>query len=230
MAGKKTISRKELLKKPDEFLSFSTRALQVFLEHRVLFSAILVVCIGLASGVAVFRYVSASAEDKAFAKLQNALGRYHQLAAEKSDAEAFDNVSAELRELADSYANRDGGKLAAVALAHMSYNAGKIDEAAVLYRKALDYFPDTSPVREILISSLGYCSEADGDPAGAIDYFKMNAEAPGTSFMKDDALLHLGFLYEKTGKSEQSQESFKQLATDFPTSLYADLAKEKVKG
>ncbi|MBI5063992.1 MAG: hypothetical protein HZB87_11160 [Desulfatitalea sp.] len=40
----------------------------------------------------------------------------------------------------------------------------------------------------------------------------------------------MGTLYKAAGQAEKSQQAYKQLSTDYPDSIYANIAKEKVAG
>ncbi|MDD2389572.1 MAG: tetratricopeptide repeat protein [Desulfobacterales bacterium] len=230
MARKTKISRKQLLKGPDEFLTFSSKLIRYAVEHKTAVLSVVIICICLLSVIVGYRHVTNRDENNAFALLQKATNRYQALVNEKGGPEAIADVAGDFQKIVDTYPGRYGGKFAKVALANINYNAGKIDEAAGLYRELLDQFSGISPSRELIISSLGYCSEAKGDLPAAITWFEMLANPDENSFMKNEALFHLGLLYEKTGKSDQSADAFKQIAAGAEGSLYFELAKEKANG
>jgi hypothetical protein len=48
--------------------------------------------------------------------------------------------------------------------------------------------------------------------------------------MRDEALYHMGRLYDKLGNNEKSREAFNQILTDHQDFIYIDLVKERISG
>ncbi len=222
----KKISRKKLLKEPDEFITFSgklirfgrTYRLQLAIGLGALFATLIIV-----SGV---RYFTIKGEQKAFALLNQAQTQYGTLVKDMEPAEAYAKVKPEFEHLLDKYARRQGGRLARIAFAHICYDGGAYQEAIDLYQEALDDFKDNPLMSHGLLSGLGYSHEALNEDAEAVRYFEMIVAGPD-QILKDEALFHLGTLYQKTGDYTKSQKAFDTILADYPESIYLELAKEK---
>jgi len=63
----------------------------------------------------------------------------------------------------------------------------------------------------------------------AVEYFEKTLNSPN-SMMRDEALYHLGWLYDKLGQSEKSKQAFNKIISDHPDFIYIDLVKEQISG
>ena len=78
-----------------------------------------------------------------------------------------------------------------------------------------------------VLSGLGYAYEAKQDYAESVTFFEKVAAGEGY-ILKDEALFQLGRLYGLLGQPDRSLAAFKQIAEDYPESIYAAIAKEKI--
>ena len=53
--------------------------------------------------------------------------------------------------------------------------------------------------------------------------------APGQN-LKDEALYHLGRLYNKLGQPEKSKAAYQKILSDYPDFIYIDIVKEQLSG
>jgi tetratricopeptide (TPR) repeat protein len=222
----KKISRKKLLKEPDEFITFSGKLIQfgrTYQKQLTIGFGTLFAILVIIAGVRYFTYKS---EQKAFAALHKAKANYESILADTDPTEAYSKVKPEFQEIIDKYSRRQGGRLARIAYAHISYDSGAYPEAIVLYEDALDDFQGNPLLKHGILSGLGYSHAALNEDTTAIKYFEMIVDGP-EQILKDEALFHLGALYEKNGNYTKSQEAFKAIVSDYPESLYVELAKEK---
>ncbi len=227
--AKKKISRKELLKKEDEFLTFSARVLKFVLEHKVQIASIAGLFIGLGLLVSTIQYFSNKSENKSFALMKEGLFKYEEALKDKEPKEAYLGVKPDFEQIMNEYAGKQGGKLARIVYANISYNGGEADTAIDLYEKALNDFGDNLSLRNFILSGLGYAYEAKKDYAKAIEYFK-RIDASSNPTLKDEALFNLGRLYAETGEKDKSREAYKKLIADYADSMYIEIAKERVAG
>jgi len=230
MAKKKKISRKELLKAPDEFLTVTSKIFKYVEEHKTAVVSVAVVFFLVLTGIAGFRYVSQKSDSKAFAMLQNAVNRYRKVLSESSPEKALDRVAGDFRQIIENYPGQNGGKLAGVFYANIQYRAGKFTEAAELYADVLERFDKASPIRDLIISGLGHCSLCRNDTDDAFHFFNMTASASDNIFMKDEALFLLGCLHARNGERDQSQAAFKRIVSDFHESFYVKPVKNHISG
>ena len=222
----KKISRKKLLKEPDEFITFSGKLIrfgQTYHRQITIGVAAVFAILIIASG---YRYFSIKGEQKAFTALSKAQAQYETLVQDMTPAEAYQKVKPDFEQLLDKYGHRQGGRLARILFANISYAGGAYQESIALYQKALDDFAGNPLMTHGILSGLGYAHEALNEDDAAVKYFKMIADSPD-QILKDEALYHLGNLYQKAGDQAASQKAFATIVSDYPESFYLDLAKEK---
>jgi|SaaInl8_200m_RNA_FD_contig_41_2137735_length_1448_multi_5_in_0_out_0_2 tetratricopeptide (TPR) repeat protein len=225
--AKKQVSRKELLKKTDEFINFSTR-LALFIEKhkiRMLYSALaIVVVFSIGSGI---RYFSGRAETRAFALLDNAIFKYNTDYQENSEDAAYLNVKQDFEHILDQYSGKKAADIAGVLYADICYNAQDFDRAIKLYKNAVDNFDGNGFYRNMALSGLGYACEEKKDYKAALSYFQQLKDS-GDNFMKYDALVKLGEIYSITGKTYKRDKIFDKIISDYPDSSYAKVVGERL--
>ncbi len=229
MAKAKKVSRKELLKEPDEFLTFSSKMLNYVMANKK-------PLIGIAGGilllliiVATIQYVGYRSENRAFALLGEVWGRYEAALEEKTPAEAYGLVEADFRRLLDDYGGTEAGKMGRVMYANVAYEAEKSDQAVKLYRTALAAFEGDTALRNLILSGLGYAHEQQQAYQAAIDYFEqiVAGESP---VLKSEAYYNLGRLYALLDDPGKSREAYEKILSDYGDSIYADLVKDQLAG
>jgi tetratricopeptide (TPR) repeat protein len=230
MTTAKKISRKQLLKEPDEFITSTGRLIRFFREHRkpILFGAgaLAVVLVG----VVAFRLVSERLEQTARSRFAALMDRHAALTAAPSPSEAETRALLEDFEAAlQRYGSRDAARPARFDLANICFEAGETDRALELYARAMEDFEGDDFYRSLIRYRMGVVRQAQGDRDGAIADFQKVADLPGF-FLRDEALFFLGRLYGEAGETEKSRAVFETLQTDYADSIYARLAREKTTG
>jgi len=226
MAKKKKISRKKLLKEPDEFLTFSAKLFQYSLEHKYQLLASLGAIIAVVLIVTGIRFFSLQGSKESFALLEKSRARYEKLLGEKDAQTAYEEVKSDFEHILDKYGNKVGGKLARVMFADICYGADNLDQAIFLYEEALADFQDPF-IRNSIFSGLAYAHEKKQAYKKATEYFEKIA-ASTDPVLKGEALFNIGRLYAALGDHEKSQTAYKQLVAEQPDSIYIDLVKELV--
>ena len=229
MAKKRKKTRKELLKKPDEFLTISSKLIKLAIEyktHLTYASGIILVLAVIISGV---RFFSIRAENNASALLDKSLTKYNSIKAEKQPDEVFGEVSEDFQFIFNKYEGKESAKLARLIYANICYNAGKYKQAIELYKTALTEFEKYPMIYHQILSNLGYAYEQQEDYSTAVGYFEKISAAP-EPIMRDEALYHLGRLYDKLGENEKSREAYNKILTDHQDFIYIDLVKERMSG
>jgi tetratricopeptide (TPR) repeat protein len=226
MAKKKKISRKKLLKEPDEFLTFSARLFQYTLEHKYQLLAALGGIVAVVLIVTGIQFYSLQRSKEAFALLEKSRARYEKLLGEKDAQTAYEEVKSDFEHILDKYGNKVGGKLARVMFADICYRAENLDQAIFLYEKALADFQDPF-IRNSIFSGLAYAHEKKQAYEKAAEYFEKIA-ASADPVLKGEALFNIGRLYAALGDHEKSQTAYQQLVAEQPDSIYIDLVKELV--
>jgi len=226
MAKKKKISRKKLLKEPDEILTTTARLFQFAVRYRYpllggLAGLILVVLV-----VTAVRYHSFAREGESYASLQSAWQQYQERRQTDDPAAAYAAVQSEFETLLDRYAGTTGAKYATLVFADISLDAGKTDRAIALYQKALDDL-QAPAIRNRVLNGLAYAYEAQGDLPAAIRHFEQIL-AGSTSAFKAEARYNLGRLLADLGRTAESRTAFETLLAENPDSLYAGMIRERL--
>ena len=220
---KKRVTRKQLLKEPDEFITFSNR----MIKWGVAYKQQLMIGVGVfCAAVLVFvgmQYVSGRSQAKAFSLLENAIARYDQALAQNGPGKALDAVATDFELILNKYGSNAGGRLARVTFAQYTYAAGQADRSIALYDTALADFNEDPLYRAMIISGLGYAYTLKGDLQKAISNFEQVVSGSAAT-LKGDALFNLGLLYAQTGQKSKSIESFKRISDEYPESFYAEMA------
>jgi tetratricopeptide (TPR) repeat protein len=224
--AKKRLTRKELLKEPDEFITLTGRLIAwVKANPKKLIYGIgvflAVVLIG--SGYA---YYQENRAQTAADLLSQSLLKYEEIAAQGDAAKALDAVTADLDRLGEDFSGQAAGKLGIILYGHLCLKAHLPQKAIGLYQKGLDNFENDPALTPVILNGLALAQEAAKDVPAAIACFE-KILSRDTSLYKDSALFHLGRLYANTGQPEKSRQMYERLGTEFPESAYVEIAREK---
>jgi tetratricopeptide (TPR) repeat protein len=220
-------SRKELLKKPDEFMTFTGKAIRLVSDNQKPISYAICALVAVVLVIFGYRFFAQRAEAKAFSMLEQTMAKYEAHKKATSADEAYRNVSEEFQRILEKYGGNAGGKLARASYANLSYDAGDYNKAIELYKRSLNDFKDHPMVYNLILSGLGHTYQQMGDNPNAAVYFEKIASKTDSG-NRDEALFNLGILYEKLGDADKSHQAFKQLLSSYPNSMYFDIVKEKL--
>ena len=229
MAKKRKKTRKELLREPDEFMTISGKLIGFAVDHKNQLAYALGIIVILALIISGYRFFTIRAENNAAALLDKNLTKYNSLKADKQPDEVYGEVSADFQFILDKYKGKESAKLARIIYANICYNAGKYKQAIELFKTALTDFAKYPMIRQQILSNLGYTYEQEKDYSTAVGYFEKISTAP-EPIMRDEALFHLGRLYDKLGENEKSREAYNKILTDHQDFIYIDLVKERISG
>jgi predicted negative regulator of RcsB-dependent stress response len=227
--AKKRVTRKQLLKEPDEFITFTGKLIRFGRQHdkEIAYAACAFFIIVIA--LVAFRFFSNRAESTASDLLRQAMQKYETQRNDTNAQQAFTEAGPDFEYILDKYPNKHAGKMAGVIYANLNYEAGETDTAIRLFEKALKDTTEDGGYRNLILSSLGYAYEQKGDIKTAVTYFEGIADN-GIPIAKDVALFNLGRLYEEMGESTKSQAAYNRLVSEFQDSVYYDLVNEKLAG
>lgn len=226
--AKKRISRKELLKGEDEFVSLSSRAVQYVSAHLkqiqyLTFSILIIILIVL--GISLYlRHLN----KKALAAYNRA---YRSLVSDSSPEATEDTIKRSVEEfdkLIRKYGRTKMATLAIPQLASLAYDQGNYDEAISLYQMYLKREKSGSIYASMAHFGLAAVYEAKGDYQSAISHLKKIVDE-GHDFLREEALFSLGRVYALSGQREMSRETFKDFIDQFTGSPLVPLAKANLK-
>ena len=222
--AKKRITRKELLKKPDEFLTLSNKIIEFISTHprqlKYLGVGVAIIIVVYISG---YFYLSHINE-----KGQEAYNRaYYTLTEVKSSEVAPDTLrkSCELFEnVIDKYGMSKTARLAISQIAYVRFQNKKFDEAIALYRKFLEKVSGDTQYESLANMALATCYEAKGDFQAAIERSNAILKVPDNPF-KETALLNLARLYRLDNNPEKAEEFLKEFVQEYQNSPFLPMVK-----
>ncbi len=229
MAKKKKVSRKKLLKEPDEFITFSGKLIQFAMQNKTQITYAVGIVVALLVIIAGLRGLSIRSENKASALLDRAVTKYDTSIKAQEAKNAYQSVSEDFHAIINQYGSKESGKLARVIFANICFDAGEYNKAIELYEKSLKNFEHHPTIYNLILSGLGYAHEQLKENQRAASYFE-KIVARDEQILRDEALFNLGVLYNKLGEKEKSDKAFNQIISDFPESMYIDIVKERSAG
>ncbi|MCD6138373.1 MAG: tetratricopeptide repeat protein [Deltaproteobacteria bacterium] len=228
MAKKKRLTRKQLLKEPDEFLTFSAKAMQFVRANRKTVSFILCGLFLLVLVTVTFRYFSNRSENRAYAKFEQGFAYYLAQTRGEKSADLQKTLDKRLGEIVEKYPSTTAGQLSLLLYADASYREGSYDRAIELYQRALKTFSHEHMLRKLILNGLGYAYEGKKDYRNAIQAFRSITDTKG-KFMKPDAYFNLGRMNEAIKNKEKAIKAYEIIVESWPESLYFDLVREKIR-
>jgi len=222
------VSRKELLEEPDPFLVFVGNAMKFGREYQKQIIAAVGTVVVIALVITGVIYFKNKSEDRAAAMLGKALAQYNAIKKDETSFIAYEDLKKKFKNIIEKYGSTGSGKAALMNYADLCYLTKNYDEAIKTYNQALKVFENTE-FKSLALSGLAYTYEEKNDYEQAAKYFEMIAE-DDAAVMKDQALFNLGLVYEKLGKTELQKKAYNRLLSEYPDSMYFDLASEKVLG
>jgi tetratricopeptide (TPR) repeat protein len=229
MAKGKKITRKQLLKEPDEFMNLSAKFISLAFEYKKQIMVATCIVIGLVALGVILHFLSVRAETKAFALFDRSLKSFGAQLEQQGPAKALEAVENDFETLLTRYSGKNAAKLGRIVIANLYYNSDRTDEAITLLQKAQEDFRGQAFYQNLVLSGLAYAYEKKKNYDEAIKYFEMIANG-SDPVLKDTAVFNLGLLYGLTGEGEKSQAAFNAIINDYADSIYYPLAKEKIAG
>jgi tetratricopeptide (TPR) repeat protein len=226
--AKGAATRKQLLKEPDQFITFSGKLIAYGRTHlkMILIGAGSILVLLLV--VATVRQISSRNENIASERVEKAVTKYSAALQDTDPNTAYDRVKTDFNDIFDNYGSKNAVKIARIIYGDISFNAGDADTAISMYTKALDDFSQSPALKNIVLSGLGHAYILKNEYPQSIRYFE-TISTDRESTMKSGSLFNLAWLYEATGQKEKSTALYEQLLADFPDTMYGELVREKIK-
>jgi predicted negative regulator of RcsB-dependent stress response len=221
--SKTKISRKELLKKDDEFISITSHAINFVKGHKRLFdylgTAVLCLIVIYMGVYAYNRHINKKGQEafnKAFYTMNNTSN------SDKAQSSS-DNAEKMFNDLVKDYGMSKAATLALPELANAKFNQKKYDEAISLYEKYLDKVSNNESYNALARMALSTCYEQKGEYDKAVTSLEKILEGPDDN-IKEQAMLNLARVYRQAGKQDKSNEVLTDFKKKFPKSVYLDMA------
>lgn len=222
--AKKKVTRKQLLKEPDEFLTFSGRAALFIREHSRQFTYLggavaagLIIYLGMTTFKGYMDKKGQTTYNTAYYILAENAGPEKDAEALKESAELFQKVI-------DKYGMSKVSRLALPELAYLRMAERKYDEAIGLYLEFLDKVPDNSPYQSLARLALAACYEANGEFESAIESLSQVVDGPN-DFFKEQAMLSLARVYRLDNQKDRSKKILEEFLEKYKSSPFLPIAK-----
>jgi predicted negative regulator of RcsB-dependent stress response len=216
MAPKKKISRKELLKKPDEFITTSNRIYNWISQNlRTVIGAAAALILAAA---AVWGYTAYRSHQETQARQQ-----YFTAVELKEPDQKIKNLQAVTRD----FPGTAGSDKAWVSLGHLYFQKKEYPQAIQAYQTALSGGRFTVEFQTLIRENLAYALEEKKDLKGAADLLAQIAN--GTNpLLKENASLNLARVYTKMGKTQEAKTTLQNFLKTYPNSNYAPLVRDRL--
>ncbi|MCJ7664542.1 MAG: tetratricopeptide repeat protein [Desulfobacterales bacterium] len=218
MAAKTRITKKKL-KKPDEFITWGSRAMAYGLSHitYILLGVLLVAAIVVASFF--WRQHQAAGEEMAFTLLGKGITLYEQEGTHEHALPVFS-------ELIKDYPRTKPGKVALLYrgrgyMLQQDYDHAIADFDLFLKRSSEPF------LRAIALNALGNSYWAQGKYQQAIDCFQ-RVIASGDEWLKPYILVQMGMCWEKLGDKKKAIEAYQESFKLLPSSPWGTVAKTRL--
>ncbi|MBI5585082.1 MAG: tetratricopeptide repeat protein [Deltaproteobacteria bacterium] len=216
MAPKKKISRKELLKKPDEFITTSNRIYAWISQN--LQSVILV-------GVAVILVVAALWGYLAYRSYREAQSQQKYFAA--VGLKESEQQITKLKAVTGDFPGTSGSAKAWVSLGHLYFEKKDYPQAIQAYQTALNNGRFPQDFQTLIRENLAYALEEKGDLKGAAALFTqiLNGTDP---LLKENAHLNLARVYQKMNQTKEAKTTLQNFLKAYPNSNYAPMVRDRL--
>jgi predicted negative regulator of RcsB-dependent stress response len=217
--ARQRITRKELLKEPDQFLTQSALAFEWVKNHgrEIAYGVIgLVVLIGL---IMAWTSWQRSRRQHAAVMLHQALKLIEtpeQQANQTAPVPVPDSGKAieKLREITESYSGTPAGARAYWHLGHLYFQKGDAQAALAAYQQARDRFPRQQQLSVTLAAlNVGYAQEATGACEQAIDSYE-SVQQSSFAWLHGEAYLGMGRCYEANGAKDKAIDVYSRALAD----------------
>jgi outer membrane protein assembly factor BamD (BamD/ComL family) len=222
--AKKKISRKELLKKPDEFMTFTGKAIAFFKGHSRQFEYVgmaVVALFLLYLGVNTYlKYIN----KKGLEAYNRAYKSVIQNATPQADPETLKKTGELFKEVIDHYGFSKASRLALPESAYIHFLNKEYDEAIAQYQAFLEKVPKHDPYHALSRLALAACYEEKGDLEKALQHLDHIISGLDTDF-KEQAMLSMARIYRLDQKPEKSDEVLTEFIKKYPASPFLSQAK-----
>jgi len=219
MVAKRRITKKRL-KKPDEFITWGSKAMTYALSHiRYIVLGVLLIA-AITTALFLWRQHRAASEEIAFTLLGKGITLYQQ---EEKREESLSLFS----ELINDYPRTTAGKVALLYrgrsyMLQQDYDPAIVDFELFLKRSSQPF------LRGIALNALGNSYTATGEYQRAIDRFQQ-VIATGDEWLKPYVLLQMGMCWEKMGEKKKDVEAYQESLELSPPPPWGTLASVRLK-
>ncbi len=227
MMAKLKKTRKQLLKEPDEFITFTGQLIRFGRSHyrKLLggFTAFVVLLVIITS----IRIFSEKGEAEASELFSEVSMKYEEALSSEGVEKALQVVEEDYKRLLSKHSDRKAGKQARFQFANIYFDAGYYDKAIELYKASLQDWENMAAIKNMVLVSLGAAYEQKEDYNTAVTYFERLRNS-SASIGKADAMYSLGRIYAKLEETQKSMNAYEDVKKNHSDFMYSDIVKEKI--
>ncbi len=223
----KKLTRKELLKETDEFLTLSNRVVMFFNAHlrglKYCGIAIAVIVAGYLAVYGYMRHINKSGQEvynMAYDTLTDNLDPDVTPEKLKKAEELFERVI-------DEYGMSKAARLALPQIGHVKFAEKNYDDAILYYDKFAAEVSGDKEYETLTSLALAGCYEAKGDMKKAILLLSSIVDAPDNLF-RETAMLSLERVYRIDNQPEKATEILKKFVQEYKSSPFLPMAKARL--
>jgi len=146
----------------------------------------------------------------------------------RTDRERLEAAVPRLQQAADAYPNSDSGITARYRLAASLAELGRFAEAEQRYQEVLQKTGAKNVYHDTARLGIGEAQLAQGKNDAAVATFKEMSADSASSLPVDGILMQLGRAATAAGKKDEAKSAYTRIVQEFPQSLYAVEAKDKL--
>lgn len=223
--AKRRISRKKLLKEPDEFLDFSQRVWLRISESPGKAAAVAGGVLGLLLVLIVVLHLVERAREQRLSTVAQAIGNYLSVTGSVQDSV---KVQQELESLAKKYAGNDVGGLALFFLGGAFSKSGDYPRAVEAYQNLLKKDIKNTCLEVMSTVALGYTYSLMGDGGKALETFQALLERKDVAVPRSQIQMDVARLYEEKGDFSQAAATYRRLIESAPESVWSAQAERRL--
>jgi tetratricopeptide (TPR) repeat protein len=215
--AEKKLSRKELLREPDEFITLSGQVLRYCREHTrlvTLLCVLLVICVIGAAGFYTYQKQRKNVSHELFEKAYKNY-RLVTLAPEPPSKEQLDQLFKQFDGIAKEYGSLLGGEMALLYSGHVLYKMKDFKGALERYTKMKSTQVAQSGLSSMLIYHIAMTYFALKDYEQAKTLFEQLSQNTDSPYLRE-AYASIAAIYEATDKKKEAVQAYRQYLKMFP--------------
>jgi len=225
----KKLSRKELLKGPDEFLTLSSRAAIFFGAHlrelKIVGIALAVILVGYLSVYAYMRHTNKKGQE-AYNLAYDTLTDTAKPGAIPENDE-IKKAETLFEQVINEYSMSKAARLSLPQVGHIKFTQENYDEAIRYYDRFAEKISGHKEYEDLTSLALALCHEAKGELKRAISILTPLVEDPDNPF-RETAMLSLERLYRLDNQPDKAHDILKKFVQEYKASPFLPMAKARL--
>ena len=225
--AKEKVTRKELLKSSDEFLTISGRVILYVKEHAKPFKIAGGILVGAALVYLGVNYYLNHANRKGQEAYDAAYYEVAKIKEIKAEDETVKKSEELFKKVITDHGLSKASRLAPPQIAHLKFLEKKYDEAIQLYQAYLKEVPENTVYHSLALMALAAGYEGQGDFGKAIETLQRILSSSEPSF-KEQATLNLARVYGLSKQPDKAKETLKEFIEKYKNSPFLSMAKARL--